>query len=75
MNINATLFGELLAFFFVVCIPLFAWLSYRLGKRKTTTPVLVAIIGGLLGVMPIFALIYIAVLSLKKDVVVTAIDV
>jgi hypothetical protein len=58
-----------------VAIPLCAWLSYRLGKRKTTTPMLVAVIGGLLALVSIFALIYIAILSLKKDSVVAATDV
>ncbi|KPH63301.1 hypothetical protein AMS58_13840 [Pseudoalteromonas porphyrae] len=67
MNINATLLGEFLVFVFIVCIPLFAWISYRLGKRKTTTPVIVAVIGGLLSIIPLFGLIYIAVLALKND--------
>ena len=67
MNINATLFGELLAFIFILSIPLFIWLSYRLGKRKTTTPKLVAVIGGILALVPFLALIYIAMLSLKTD--------
>ncbi|WP_372762237.1 hypothetical protein [Pseudoalteromonas sp.] len=75
MNINATFFGELLAVLLLLCVPLFAWLSYRLGKRKTTTPVLVAIIGGVLGLIPIFALIFVAVLCLKNDLTVPSADV
>lgn len=69
MGINATLFGELLAFIFILCILLFTWLSYRLGKRKTTptTTKLVAVIGGVLALVPFLAMIYIAVLSLKAD--------
>jgi hypothetical protein len=46
---------------------LFVWISYRLGKRKTTTPVIITVIGGLLAIIPLFALIYIAILALKKD--------
>jgi len=68
MNINATLLGEMMAIIFVVCVPLFAWMSYRLGKRKTTTPKTAAIVGGLLGIIPILGLLFIAVLVLKNDV-------
>ncbi|MBB1342208.1 hypothetical protein H5158_11220 [Pseudoalteromonas sp. SR45-6] len=69
MNISATLLGGFLALVFIVivCIPFFTWISYRLGKRKTTTPVIVTVIGGLLAIIPIFGLIYIAVLALKND--------
>ncbi|MGO2479309.1 MAG: hypothetical protein ACTH7Q_13300 [Pseudoalteromonas sp.] len=67
MSINATLFGELLAFIYILSILLFTWLSYALGKRKTTTPKLVALIGGVIALVPFLALIYIAVLSLKAD--------
>jgi hypothetical protein len=60
--------GSFIGFFILILIPFFAVISYYLGKRKTTTPVIVAIIGGLLGFMPLFGLIFIAVLALKKDI-------
>tara|TARA_B100002049_G_scaffold102151_1_gene75399 strand:- start:875 stop:1081 length:207 start_codon:yes stop_codon:yes gene_type:complete len=60
--------GSFIGFFILILIPFFSVISYYLGKRKTTTPVIVAIIGGLLGFMPLFGLIFIAVLALKKDI-------
>jgi len=36
MSINATLFGEFLVFFIVLSIPIFAVISYKIGKRKST---------------------------------------
>ncbi|WP_217876458.1 hypothetical protein [Pseudoalteromonas shioyasakiensis] len=68
MNINATLIGQII----VILIPVFAAISYYLGKRKTSTPIVVAIIGGLLALIPLFGLIFIAVLALKKDTETTA---
>ncbi len=68
MNINATLIGQII----VILIPLFTAISYYLGKRKTSTPIVVAIIGGLLGLIPLFGLIFIAVLALKQDIETTA---
>ena len=64
MSVSRSFIG----FFILILIPFFAVISYYLGKRKTTTPVIVAIIGGLLGFMPLFGLIFIAVLALKKDI-------
>ncbi|WP_199524994.1 hypothetical protein [Pseudoalteromonas sp. bablab_jr011] len=63
MNINASFINYLM----LILVPFFAVMSY-LGKRKTTTPIIVAIIGGLLGLMPLFGLVFIAVLALKKDI-------
>ena len=68
MNINATLIGQII----VILIPVFAAISYYLGKRKTSTPIVVAVIGGLLALIPLFGLIFIAVLALKKDIETTA---
>ncbi|KZY42104.1 hypothetical protein A3733_04305 [Pseudoalteromonas shioyasakiensis] len=68
MNINATLIGQII----VILIPVFAAISYYLGKRKTSTPIVVAVIGGLLALIPLFGLIFIAVLALKQDIEITA---
>ncbi|MCH8492734.1 MAG: hypothetical protein LAT53_05815 [Idiomarina sp.] len=43
--------------------------SYYLGRRKTQTPVLAGVLGFVLGLIPIFGIIYLVVLMLKKDVV------
>jgi hypothetical protein len=48
MDINATLFGELAAVFIFVT----GFLSYYLGKRKTTTPKIITLIGVLLAFIP-----------------------
>jgi len=68
MNISATFLG----YFVLVLFPLFAAISYFLGKRKTSTPIVVVVIGGLLGLIPLFGLIFIAVLALKQDIETTA---
>ena len=68
MNINATLIGQII----VILIPVFAAISYYLGKRKTSTPIVVVVIGGLLALIPLFGLIFIAVLALKQDIETTA---
>jgi hypothetical protein len=64
MNINATLIGKIM-FIFVLFV---GALSYYLGRRKTQTPVLAALLGVVLSLMPPFALVYLIVLVLKKDV-------
>ena len=48
MSFNATLFGEFLAFLIVLCIPVFAVISYKIGKRKSTMPGALAFVGGCL---------------------------
>ncbi|MFT5756814.1 MAG: hypothetical protein ACI9LM_001539 [Alteromonadaceae bacterium] len=65
MNINATIFGQLvfLSLFIVGA------LSYYLGKRKTSTPKVAALIGVLLCVVPPLNIVYLIVLLLKNDVV------
>lgn len=68
MNVNLTLMGQII----FILIPVFAVISYFLGKRKTSTPIRMAIIGGLLALVPLFGLIFIAVLALKQDIETTA---
>ncbi|URQ85107.1 hypothetical protein J8Z28_10885 [Pseudoalteromonas sp. SCSIO 43088] len=68
MNISATLIGQII----VILIPVFAAISYYLGKRKTSTPIVVAAIGDFLALIPLFGLIFIAVLALKQDIETTA---
>ena len=65
MNINATFFGELVFYsMFIV-----GALSYYLGKRKTSTPKMAALIGVLLCITPPLNIVYLIVLKLKNDVV------
>ena len=68
MNVSLTLMGQII----FILIPVFAAISYFLGKRKTSTPIKMAIIGGLLALIPLFGLIFIAVLVLKQDIETTA---
>lgn len=65
MNINITLVGQLIAIFAIIM----AIVCFYLGKRKTQTPVLVSIIGFFSALVPPIALIYLLVLTLKKDVI------
>ncbi|MBQ4858640.1 hypothetical protein [Pseudoalteromonas sp. MMG007] len=67
MSFNLTLFGEFLAFFIMFCIPIFALISYKIGKSKSTMPGVLAFVGGCLAVFPLFGLIFIALLALKQD--------
>jgi hypothetical protein len=63
MDINATVIGEvILASMFIV-----GGLSYYLGKRKTSNPKIVALVGVLLCITPPLNLVYLLVLTLKKD--------
>jgi Mn2+/Fe2+ NRAMP family transporter len=64
MNIDATLYGEIVIGFIIVV----SILSFYLGKRKTTTPKLASLIGALLSFIPPLALIYLVVLVLKRDI-------
>lgn len=64
MNINATLIGELV----VLSVLVVGFLSFYLGKRKTNSPKLAALIGVLLSLIPPLAFIYLAVLVLKDDI-------
>lgn len=49
-------------------MPIVAGLCYYMGTRKTGTPILNAFIGVLLCFLPPLALIYIAAMSLLKDI-------
>ena len=64
MNINATLFGQIV----IILAILMAIAGYYLGKRKTTTPVLTSVIAFFTAFVPPIALIFLIVLVLKKDV-------
>ncbi|MFT5296772.1 MAG: hypothetical protein ACI9YH_002792 [Colwellia sp.] len=65
MNLNITFIGELVFYsMFIV-----GALSYYLGRRKTTSPKIVVLIGVVLCVIPPLNLAYLIVLSLKNDVV------
>jgi len=64
MNINATLFGQIV---FVLAI-ITAILGYYLGKRKTQTPILTAILAFFSALLPPVALIFLIVLVVKNDV-------
>ncbi|MFY8350490.1 hypothetical protein AAEU29_08155 [Pseudoalteromonas sp. SSM20] len=64
MNINATLIGELV----VISVLVVGFLSFYLGKRKTNSPKLAALIGVLLSLIPPLGFIYLAVLVLKDDI-------
>lgn len=64
MNINATLIGELV----VLSVLVVGFLSFYLGKRKTNSPKLAALIGVLLSLIPPLGFIYLAVLVLKDDI-------
>ena len=64
MNINATLLGEFIALFTLIM----GAVCYYLGRRKTQTPVLAGLLGVVLSIIPPFALVYLVVLVLKKDV-------
>ncbi len=53
----------------VVMLVLFGTsVSYLLGRRKTNRPFLMALVGGVLAVMPPLFVIYLVLLLLKKDV-------
>lgn len=63
MDINMTLFGNVIFFsMFIV-----GGLSYYLGKRKTSTPKITALIGVLLCITPPLNIVFIIVLVLKND--------
>ncbi|WP_126165872.1 hypothetical protein [Shewanella khirikhana] len=64
MNIDATLAGLVILVFAL----LMGAVSYYLGCRKTQTPILTAVLGMLLSLIPPLALIFVAVLVFKKDV-------
>ncbi|HCU64690.1 MAG TPA: hypothetical protein DF774_02900 [Rheinheimera sp.] len=64
MNISAIVIDQ----FIVVLMLVTGVFSYYLSRHKTQTPVLVAVPGMLLAVIPPFALLYLLVLLFKKDI-------
>ncbi|WP_334015670.1 hypothetical protein [Alteromonas sp. S167] len=64
MNLNATLIGQIAFALSILC----AVAGYVLGKRKTNTPKLMALLGFIFGFIPPLGPIFILVLALKKDV-------
>ena len=65
MDINATFIGQ----FALISGLVIGIVSYFLGRRKTQTPVIAGVLGFVLGLIPIFGIIYLIVLMLKKDVI------
>lgn len=63
MNLNATLIGQIAFALSILC----AVAGYVLGKRKTNTPKLMALLGFIFGFIPPLGPIFILVLALKKD--------
>lgn len=64
MNINVTLYGELVFYsMFIV-----GGLSYYLGKRKTSKPKIITLIGVVLCITPPLNLAYLVGLALKNDI-------
>jgi len=68
LNINATIVGEFIALFALAM----AAMCYYLGRRKTQTPLLAALLGFILSIVPPFGLLYLIVLLFKKDIVTTS---
>ncbi|MBT0585598.1 hypothetical protein [Alteromonas oceanisediminis] len=64
MNMNATLIGQII---FLLVIPI-TLLGYYLGKRKTQTPILTAVLAFFSAFVPPVALIFFIVLVVKSDV-------
>ena len=65
MNLNVTLYGEIVFYsMFIV-----GGLSYYLGKRKTNNPKAVALIGVLLCITPPLNIVHLSGVSIKNDVV------
>ncbi len=64
MSINATFMGQVI----FICMIVIGLLSYLLGRKKTTTPVLTGVIGSLLGFIPPVGMIFLCILVLKNDV-------
>ena len=63
LNINATLFGQ----FVFVSMFIVGGLSYYLGKRKSSSPKVVTLIGVILCITPPLNIVYLIVLMLKND--------
>lgn len=64
MNINLAVLGQ----FMMIIVPLVCILSYFLGRKKTKSPILAALLGLILCAVPPFAMLYLLILMFKKDV-------
>ena len=64
MNINATLIGQVI-FLLAIVMPV---LGYYLGRRKTETPILVAVVAFITAFIPPIALLFVIVLLIKQDI-------
>jgi hypothetical protein len=65
LNLNMILIGQLIIPIFAIGV---AIVSFSLGERKTTTPILASVLGFISGFFPPLALIYLIALVLKKDI-------
>ena len=65
MGFDGTILGQIILGWMVIS----SFLVFYLAKRKTGTPLMSVIINLLLSFIPLLSLIYIAVLSLKSDLV------
>lgn len=63
MNIGAEIFGQIAFFTAIVC----AAIGFYLGRRKTHSPLLTALVGFFCGLFPPFGAVFIIVLALRKD--------
>lgn len=68
MNISATFIGELIFYSLILFVPLIGFLSFYLGKRKTFSPKVIALVGVVLSIVPPLGLIYLGALALKEDI-------
>ena len=62
------MFAAIILVGYVGLIGLITLMSFHLGKKKTENPKSTATIGFFLALMPVFGLVYLAVLALKEDV-------
>lgn len=66
LNINATLIGQVF-FIILLLIPVFSFICYKVGKKKTTNPKMVGFVGAALSLFPPLNFVFLAVLVLKSD--------
>ena len=63
MSFDSVFVGQFALAFAIIS----AGLSFVLGKKKTTTPVLCSVVGFLSGLIPPLGIIFLAVLVFKND--------
>ena len=63
MNFDSVFVGQLVVTFALIS----GVLSFLIGKKKTTTPILSGFVGFLSGLIPPLGVIYLAALVLKSD--------